>query len=48
MGGTMQSGFGTDGENSSGRLSINPEEQVRRTVYLPLRRANLPALFEPI
>lgn len=45
MGGTMQSGFGTDGENSSGRLSINPEEQVRRTVYLPLRRANLPALF---
>jgi hypothetical protein len=45
MGGTMQSGFGTDGENSNGRLSINPEEQVRRTVYLPLRRANLPALF---
>jgi cytochrome c553 len=45
MGGSMQSGFGTDGENSSGRLSINPEEQVRRTVYLPLRRANLPALF---
>jgi hypothetical protein len=45
MGGTLQSGFGTDGENSNGRLSINPEEQVRRTVYLPLRRANLPALF---
>jgi len=45
MGGTLQSGFGTDGENSNGRLSISPEEQVRRTVYLPLRRANLPALF---
>jgi hypothetical protein len=45
MGGTMQSGFGTDGENSGGRLSINPETQTRRTVYLPIRRANLPALF---
>jgi len=45
MGGSLQSGFGTDGENSNGRLSISPEEQVRRTVYLPLRRANLPALF---
>lgn len=45
MGGTMQSGFGTDGENSSGRLSINPETQTRRSVYLPLRRANLPALL---
>lgn len=45
MGGTMQKGFGTDGENSSGRMSINPETQVRRSVYLPLRRANLPALL---
>lgn len=45
MGGTMQSGFGTDSENSNDRLSISPEEQVRRTVYLPLRRANLPALL---
>jgi hypothetical protein len=45
MGGTLQSGFGTDGENSNGRLSISPEEQTRRTVYMPLRRANLPALF---
>jgi cytochrome c553 len=45
MGGSLQSGFGTDGENSNGRLSISPEEQVRRTVYMPLRRANLPALF---
>jgi len=45
MGGSLQSGFGTDGENSNERLSISPEVQVRRTVYMPLRRANLPALF---
>jgi hypothetical protein len=45
MGGTMQSGFGTDGENSSDRLSLNPEKEKRRMVYLPLRRANLPALL---
>ena len=45
MGGTMQEGFGTDGENSTDRLSINPDEQVRRTVYLPLRRANLPPVL---
>ncbi len=45
MGGTMQEGFGTDGENSNDRLSVNPDEQVRRTIYLPLRRANLPALL---
>ncbi len=45
MGGSLQSGFGTDGENNQGRLSINPDKQVRRTVYMPLRRANLPALL---
>ena len=45
MGGSLQEGFGTDGENSSSRMSINPDEHVRRTVYLPLRRANLPALL---
>jgi Protein of unknown function (DUF1549)/Protein of unknown function (DUF1553)/Planctomycete cytochrome C len=45
MGGTLQSGFGTDGENSSGRLSLNPETVKRRTVYLPLRRSNLPTLL---
>jgi Protein of unknown function (DUF1553)/Protein of unknown function (DUF1549)/Planctomycete cytochrome C len=45
VGGTIQSGFGTDGENSSGRLSINPDTSVRRTVYLPIRRSNLPSLF---
>jgi len=45
VGGTLQSGFGTDGENSGGRLSINPDTSVRRTVYLPIRRSNLPSLF---
>ncbi len=45
MGGTLQSGFGTDGENSNERLSINPNTSTRRTVYLPIRRSNLPSLF---
>ncbi len=45
VGGTLQTGRGTDGENSSGRLSLNPEKLKRRTVYLPLRRANLPTLL---
>jgi cytochrome c553 len=45
MGGTLQKGFGTDSENSNDRLSLNPEKLSRRTVYLPLRRANLPTLL---
>jgi hypothetical protein len=45
MGGTLQKGRGTDGENNQGRLSLNPEKLKRRTVYLPLRRANLPTLL---
>jgi len=45
MHGTLQKGFGTDSENSSDRLSMNPEQIRRRTVYLPLRRANLPTLL---
>lgn len=45
MGGTLQSGTGTDGENDNKRLSLNPEQLNRRTIYLPLRRANLPALL---
>jgi len=45
VGGSMQSGVGTDGENSQDRLSFNPEKAKRRTVYLPLRRANLPSLL---
>src|SRR5207237_10158403 len=38
-------GFGTDGENSAGRLSLDPFKVKRRTLYLPLRRANLPTLL---
>ena len=45
MGGTLQSGRGTDGETSQGRLSVNPETLKRRSVYIPLRRANLPTLL---
>jgi len=45
MGGTLQSGKGTDGENSEKRLSIDPSTSKRRTVYLPLRRSNLPTLL---
>ncbi len=45
MGGTLQSGRGTDGETSQGRLSLNPETLKRRSVYIPLRRANLPTLL---
>jgi len=45
VGGTLQTGTGTDGENASGRLSFSPEKSHRRTVYLPLRRSNLPALL---
>ena len=45
MGGSLQTGFGTDGENSNGRLSVRPESTKRREVYLPLRRANLPTLL---
>jgi len=45
MGGTLQSGFGTDTENSNDRLSLKPETVHRRMVYLPLRRANLPTLL---
>jgi hypothetical protein len=45
MGGTLQKGFGTDKENSADRLSLNPEKLRRRTVYIPLRRSNLPTLL---
>ena len=45
MGGTLQKGTGTDSENSNDRLSLSPETLKRRTVYLPLRRANLPSLL---
>lgn len=45
MGGSLQEGTGTDGENSSKRLSIDPATSKRRTVYIPLRRSNLASLF---
>ncbi|MBI1898483.1 MAG: PSD1 domain-containing protein [Acidobacteria bacterium] len=45
MGGTLQTGKGTDGENAEERRSINPATSKRRTVYLPLRRSNLPSLL---
>ncbi len=45
MGGTLQAGTGTDGENDAKRLSISPDSSKRRTVYLPLRRSNLPTLL---
>jgi cytochrome c551/c552 len=45
MGGTLQNGSGGDSENGAGRLSLNPETVKRRTVYLPLRRANLPSIL---
>lgn len=45
MGGSLQSGEGTDNEFSDGRKSIDPDVSTRRTVYLPLRRSNLPSLF---
>jgi mono/diheme cytochrome c family protein len=45
MGGSLQDGTGTDGENSSKRMSIDPATSKRRTVYIPLRRSNLPTLL---
>ena len=45
MGGTLDPGVGTDGETSAGRISMNPEKTNRRSVYLPLRRSNLPTLY---
>jgi mono/diheme cytochrome c family protein len=45
MGGTLDPGVGTDGETSANRISMNPESTNRRSIYLPLRRSNLPTLF---
>jgi hypothetical protein len=45
MGGAMQTGHGTDKEFSDERMSLNPDQSKRRTVYLPLRRSNLPSLL---
>ena len=46
MGGTLQTGAGTDKEYSDGRMSLHPGQHKRRTVYLPLRRSNLPTLLK--
>jgi hypothetical protein len=45
MGGSLQTGEGTDKEFSDGRKSLHPDNSKRRTVYLPLRRSNLATLF---
>jgi len=45
MGGTLDPGVGTDGETSANRISMNPESTNRRSIYLPLRRSNLPTLW---
>jgi hypothetical protein len=45
MGGTLDPGVGTDGETSANRISMNPERTNRRSIYLPLRRSNLPTLY---
>ena len=45
MGGTLDPGVGTDGETSANRISMNPESTNRRSIYLPLRRSNLPTLL---
>jgi len=45
MGGTLDPGVGTDGETSASRVSMNPESTNRRSIYLPLRRSNLPTLY---
>ena len=45
MGGTLQSGDGTDKEFSDGRMSLDPARSKRRTIYLPLRRSNLPSIL---
>lgn len=45
MGGTLDPGVGSDGETSATRISMNPEKTNRRSIYLPLRRSNLPTLY---
>ncbi len=45
MGGALLSGRGTDKEFSDERMSLNPDQSKRRTVYLPLRRSNLASVL---
>jgi len=44
-GATLQKGAGTDKEFSDDRKSMDPDQSSLRTVYLPLRRSNLPGLL---
>jgi hypothetical protein len=45
MGGALLTGRGTDKEFSDDRMSLNPDQSKRRTVYLPLRRSNLASVL---
>jgi hypothetical protein len=45
VGGSLMDGQGTDNEFSEDRKSLHPDNTKRRTVYLPVRRSNLPTLF---
>ncbi|MCB1019874.1 MAG: PSD1 domain-containing protein [Bryobacterales bacterium] len=45
VGGALMEGQGTDKEFSDARKSLHPDSTKRRTVYLPVRRSNLPTLF---
>src|SRR5258708_12194273 len=45
IGGALSGGRGTDKEFSNDRMSLNPDQSRRRTVYLPLRRSNLPGVL---
>ncbi|MBI1354129.1 MAG: DUF1549 domain-containing protein [Acidobacteria bacterium] len=43
--GALSSGEGTDKEFSDARKSLHPDDTKRRTIYVSLRRSNLPTLF---
>jgi Protein of unknown function (DUF1549)/Protein of unknown function (DUF1553)/Planctomycete cytochrome C len=45
MGGSLMEGQGGDKEFSEDRRGLHPDNTKRRTVYLPIRRSNLPTLF---
>jgi hypothetical protein len=45
MGGSLMEGQGGDNEFSDERKGLHPDNTKRRTVYLPIRRSNLPTLF---
>ena len=45
MYGALMEGKGTDNEFADARKSLHPDDSRRRTVYLPLRRSNLPTML---